>query len=172
MVEQEPTPGEVMTRVKRAVYVLLGCFFVGLAVLGLFLPVLPTTPFLLLASFFFIRSWPALNHRLLHSPVFGALLRDWQRHRGVRRHTKITAVAVIVVVAGASVVLGRLSLPLLLVLLPLACIGIVVVLRLPEVKEPNAAPVAVPVSNRDGMPLIPSCSADLPPSEKDCAAQG
>jgi uncharacterized membrane protein YbaN (DUF454 family) len=132
------------------VYVGLGLFFVGLGAAGTFLPVLPTTPFLLLASFFFIRSSPRLNDWLLRTRLFGPVLRDWQRHRAVRPRVKVTAVSVLVLFAGGSAAFGSLSPPLLVVLVVLALIGLVVVLRLPVVK--------------DGPPDDPS-PGELPPTE-------
>jgi uncharacterized membrane protein YbaN (DUF454 family) len=120
---------------RRLGYVALGLFFVGLAVLGVLLPVLPTTPFLLLASYFFVRSSPRLNGWLLRSRVFGGLLRDWQRHRGVRPRVKITAVTVLVAAVASSALLADLSPLLLIVLLCLGLVGLVVVLRLPVVRD-------------------------------------
>lgn len=104
--------------------------FFGLAVAGAVLPLVPTTPFLLLSSWFLVRSSPRLNARLLASPAFGPLLRDWERHRGVRPRVKATAVLVILAVAGASLASGRLSPALAWALVALAGIGITVVLRL------------------------------------------
>lgn len=129
--------------VRRWLYVALGLFFVGLAILGILLPLLPTTPFLLLASFFFIRSSPSLNAWLLRSRVFGPFLRDWHRHRAVRPHIKIGAVAVIVPVIGASALFGNLPPYLLVPLLVLGLIGLIVVLRLPVIRtdaEPEQRP--------------------------------
>jgi uncharacterized membrane protein YbaN (DUF454 family) len=105
------------------------------------LPVLPTTPFLLLASYVCIRSSPALDNYLRRSPVFGPFLRDWQQHHGVRLHVKIVAITVLAAVVGASVFFGRLPLPLLALLCLLALVGLVVILRLPLVRdeEPPAA---------------------------------
>lgn len=113
---------------------LAGLFFV-LAVLGVFLPVLPTTPFLLLTSWFLVRSSPRLNAALRRSPLFGPLLSDWERQRGVRLHVKLTAVTMIVIVVAASLLFGDLAPWLRWTLVALALIGLTVVLRLRTVRD-------------------------------------
>ena len=130
---ESPRPATV-TGLRRLVYLTLGWCFVGLGLLGLPLPALPTTPFLLLASYFFVRSSPRLNDWLLRSQLFGPFLRDWQERRGVRRSVKFTAVAIIPVVILGSAYFGQLSLWLVIVLVALGLIGMVVVLRLPVVE--------------------------------------
>lgn len=125
---------QVRTGWSRGLYVGLGCFFVGLGILGALLPLLPTTPFLLLASGCFVRSSPGLNRRLLQSRLFGPFLSDWQRHRGVRPRVKVTALTALVLAVGGSAASGRLSTPLLVLLLVLGAIGLVVVLRLPVIR--------------------------------------
>lgn len=133
---------------RRAVYVVLGIILVGLALLGAFLPLLPTTPFLLLASFFFIRSSPRLNAWLLRSPLFGPFLQDWHRHRGVRLRVKITAVAVIIVAIGASLIFGGLSPWLSALLVVLGLIGLIVVLRLRLIRDnPEQSPASPQLSH-------------------------
>ena len=116
----------------------LGCIFVGLGALGAVLPVLPTTPFLLLASFFLIRSSPRLNEKLMRSPFFGRFLRDWHQHRGVRPRAKVTAVVMVLVAITASISWGDLSWPLLVLLLVLGVVGVTVVLRLPVIRDAPA----------------------------------
>lgn len=128
-----PPPARV-SGPRRVLYVFLGLFFVGLAILGVILPLLPTTPFLLLASFFFVRSSPRLNAWLLRSRVFGPFLRDWQKYHGVRPHVKLTALTLLPLAVGASAYFGDLSWPLLLLLIGLALIGMIVVIRLPLVR--------------------------------------
>ena len=73
-------------------YFVLGWVFVVLATLGIFLPLLPTTPFLLLASSCFLRSSPRWQAWLMRSRWFGPMLRDWNEHRAVRRPVKVVAV--------------------------------------------------------------------------------
>lgn len=128
-----PSPNEPHTgpgKVRYAVYVSLGWFFVGLAFLGALLPLLPTTPFLLLASAMFLKSSPRLNRWLLGTRLFGPFLRDWQRHRGVRRHVKVTALLMLVAVGGASIAFADVIWPIRAAVLGILLIGLVVVLRL------------------------------------------
>jgi uncharacterized membrane protein YbaN (DUF454 family) len=145
-----PAAEAPLSTLWRLIYVGLGLFFVGLGVVGVFLPVLPTTPFLLLASFFFVRSAPRLNAWLLRSRFFGPFLRDWQKHHGVRLHVKLTALTVIVLAIGASAYFAELAWPWLLALGALGLIGAIVVLRLPLIR--GEAAIAAPLPpEEDGM---------------------
>jgi hypothetical protein len=137
--------------IRRLIYIGVGLFFVGLAVVGTVVPVLPTTPFLLLASFCFIRSSPALNAWLLRSRLFGPMIRDWQVHRGVRPQVKVTAVMVLALAGGSSAFAIRdRPWPVLALLVGLLLTGLIVVLRLPVVRGPRE-PVE-PVRMTDGTP--------------------
>ncbi|AWT61006.1 MAG: Inner membrane protein YbaN [Candidatus Moanabacter tarae] len=84
-------------------YKAIGFLFVGLATLGLFLPVLPTTPFLLLAAGCFAKSSAKWHKWLLGNPTYGPLLRNWQEHRCISYKTKIIAIASIIVCGGTTV---------------------------------------------------------------------
>jgi len=119
---------------KRLVCLLgAGVFFV-LGVLGALLPVLPATPFLLLTSYFLVRSSPRLNAALLRSRLFGPILSDWQIHGGVRRDVKAKAIVVVVIAVAATVLLsGRSLVPSVTVIL-LAAVGVTVIIRLPTAK--------------------------------------
>jgi uncharacterized membrane protein YbaN (DUF454 family) len=131
----------------RWLYVFLGVCFTFLAILGVVLPVLPSTPFVLLASYFFVRSSPRLNARLLRSRLFGPMLRDWQLHRGVRLRVKLLVLVLIPLMVAISIVVGELSLELAVLVVVLGLIGLYVVLRLPLVRDRT-------------VPLPPSLTAD------------
>lgn len=94
--------------VRRVLFVLGGLASVGMAYLGVILPGLPTTPWVLLASYCFSRSSPRLQRWLRRSPVFGRLIQDWEEHRGIRRPVKVFAVCLIVAVVSLSILSGRL----------------------------------------------------------------
>jgi uncharacterized membrane protein YbaN (DUF454 family) len=125
----------------RYLYLSLGFFFLGLAILGAFLPLLPTTPFALLASAMFMRSSPRLNRWLLRNRLLGPFLRDWQRHRGVRLSVKITAIVTILLVGGATLYWVEMPPWLQVVFVVLLLIGLIVVLRLRLIRngDPEAS---------------------------------
>ena len=92
-----------MSVVQKSILIAFGLLFVGLAVLGMLLPVLPTTPLLLLALACFARSSERLHEWLLSHRAFGPVLKNWHETRSMPRRAKIAAVASIVVVGGTSV---------------------------------------------------------------------
>lgn len=67
----------------RWLFLGLGLAALALALLGIFLPVLPTTPFVLLAAALFARGSGRLHHYLLHHRVFGPIIQDWEEHRSM-----------------------------------------------------------------------------------------
>jgi uncharacterized protein len=69
--------------IKRTLLITIGWICVVLGVIGIFLPLLPTTPFLLLASACFMRGSPRLSHWLHQHPHFGPILTNWHQHRAV-----------------------------------------------------------------------------------------
>ncbi|MGX1097111.1 YbaN family protein [Amorphus sp. MBR-141] len=75
----------------RLVYLILGWLFVALAFAGVVLPVLPTTPFLIVAVGCFARSSPRLEAWLLAHPRFGPVLRDWRSHGAIPLRAKLFA---------------------------------------------------------------------------------
>ncbi|GJJ00339.1 inner membrane protein [Duganella rhizosphaerae] len=68
---------------------LVGCLAVALGILGIFLPLLPTTPFLLLASACFARGSTRLHHWLQTNPLFGNYLRDYENGKGIPLRGKV-----------------------------------------------------------------------------------
>lgn len=70
---------------------MLGWFSLGLGIVGVFLPVLPTVPFLLLAAFCFERGSPQWHRWMMEHKTFGPPLRQWREHRVIRPWAKAMA---------------------------------------------------------------------------------
>ena len=77
----------------RALYLVLGLGFTGLGIAGAFLPLLPTTVFLILAAGCFAKSSPRLEAWILDHKQFGPLVRDWRAHGAIPRKAKVLACA-------------------------------------------------------------------------------
>lgn len=73
-----------------------------LAMLGVLLPGLPTTPFVLLASYGLMRTSRRWHRRLLDNRLFGGVLRDWHLHRGISAHVRVKALALLAIVVGVT----------------------------------------------------------------------
>lgn len=80
-----------------------GIIFVLLGSIGIAVPVLPTTPFLLLAAFCFTKGSKKLHSWLINSPVFGKYIDDYMEGRGIPLHAKIISIAFVWVGIGYSI---------------------------------------------------------------------
>lgn len=92
--------------VVRPLWLAFGLVCVGLGVIGLALPLLPTTPFLLLASYAFARSSPRLHGWLVSHSRLGPIIDDWQRFGAISRRAKATAVGLMGAAFAGSLLAG------------------------------------------------------------------
>lgn len=90
----------------RIFWLLVGLIALGLGAAGAVLPLLPTTPFLLVAAFAFARSSPRLAAWLDAHPQFGPLIGNWRDHGAISRRAKIAAMIVILLTPALSLALG------------------------------------------------------------------
>jgi uncharacterized membrane protein YbaN (DUF454 family) len=81
----------------KLILVSLGWLSVVLGVIGVFIPLLPTTPFLILAAFLFSKSSPRFYSWLMHQPYFGKLIQDWSDHGVIRLPAKRAATFVLTI---------------------------------------------------------------------------
>ena len=82
---------------------ILGFVFLGLAIVGVFLPLLPTTPFVLLAAGCFAQSSERMHRWILANETFGPMVRDWEERRCVTCRVKAIAIGSMVLVGGISI---------------------------------------------------------------------
>jgi len=125
-----PSPSELPIAQNtgvRIIWLSAGMTAVVLGIIGLFLPVLPTTPFLLLAAACFARSSPRFYHALLNHPVVGPPIRQWREDRTIPLKAKILAISLLVLTLGSTILF---VIPVLAVKLLLTGIGGAVILFL------------------------------------------
>ena len=102
----------IVMRMVKPLYVAVGWLCLSLGFVGIFLPLLPTTPFVLLAAFCFSRSSTRLHHWLLTQPTFGPIIRDWNQSGVIRPHIKWLSAGMIVLMLGYPILFGALALPI------------------------------------------------------------
>lgn len=96
-------------KLLRVIWLALGFIFTALGIIGAFLPVMPTTVFLLIAAYFFARSSPRFYNQLLNNQQFGPLIRDWRAGRGIPLRAKILAISMIVISITSSILIVTLT---------------------------------------------------------------
>lgn len=82
---------KLLQQLKKYSFILLGSLCLILGTIGIFFPVLPTTPFLLLTAFFYLRSSKKLYHALLNHKVFGPYIYNYITYKAIPKKTKIIA---------------------------------------------------------------------------------
>ena len=100
---------------KRQLYLIAGIAAAAAGTIGIFLPLLPTVPFMILAAYCFAKSSPALEARLLNDPRFGPHISAWRTNGAVSRKGKWAATAAF----GFSIAVGLWIMPLPWSLIPL-----------------------------------------------------
>jgi uncharacterized membrane protein YbaN (DUF454 family) len=90
----------------RNLFFVLGSVFLGLGVIGIALPVVPTVPFLLVAAWAFAKSSPRLRRKIVRHPVYGPPIRAWQERGAIAPLAKLWAVGAMGVGVALSYVLG------------------------------------------------------------------
>ena len=119
---------------QRYILLILGWLAMVFAILGVVLPLLPTTPFLLLAAWCFARSSPSFHHWLLHRSAFGRYIRHWQQHRAMPPGTKGRAILVILLSFAFSLWMVKI-LWVRLMLLVILCLLLIFMIRLPVIDD-------------------------------------
>ena len=87
-------------KIKKCVFIILGCICLGLGTVGVFLPILPTTPFYLLTVFFFANSSQKLHDWFLVTKPYQKHLDSFVKQRGMLRSTKVSIICTVTLLMG------------------------------------------------------------------------
>ncbi len=96
----------MLTRAARIAWLVVGLLALALGALGVALPLLPTTPFVLVAAFAFAQSSETLHQWLLDHDIFGPLIENWRRHGAISRRAKVVSVISMAAVLGISIAMA------------------------------------------------------------------
>ena len=110
----------------------LGVLSLALGILGAFLPLLPATPFVLLAAYLFARSSPRMNAWILNHKIFGKIIYDYRTEKAITLHAKVISITMLWMSILSSVIFalnGKLWLQILLI-----CIAIGVTIHIVRFK--------------------------------------
>jgi uncharacterized membrane protein YbaN (DUF454 family) len=121
---------KLTSKPKKLIYILIGTISLVIGIIGIIVPVLPTTPFILLSAGCYYRGSSRFHDWLLNHNYFGPIILEYSDGKGIRRNSKIKAIILtwIMVLVTALFILDSLSMRLFII--SLAIIGTIVILRL------------------------------------------
>ena len=107
---------------KQKILAFLGFISLGLGIIGAFLPLLPTTPFVLLSAYLFAKSSEKMHNWIMNHRIFGKLIRDFNENKAIPLHVKIIAISMMwasILYSIFTIASGKIWLQLLLLTLPI-----------------------------------------------------
>jgi uncharacterized membrane protein YbaN (DUF454 family) len=117
----------------KLIYNIFGTIFLLLALIGITLPVVPTTPFVLLSAACYYKGSKTLHSWLSQSKIFGQMIIDYEEHKGMKKSTKVRALTIMwtMVLASAFLIINSVRMQALVFLI--AIIGTIVMLKIPTI---------------------------------------
>jgi uncharacterized membrane protein YbaN (DUF454 family) len=121
-------------KIKKRLLIVAGTMATAIGIIGIFVPILPTTPFLLLAAACYVRSSERFYRWLLNNRLFGTYIGDYLAGRGMPLKTKIFTLVLLWLAIGLSVAIGTDNMVVRIVLV-LVAIGVTLHIILIKVKK-------------------------------------
>ena len=92
---QKESRKRIILKILKPIYIILGSISLALGTLGIFLPLLPTTPFYLLTAWLYMRGSKKMYDKVMSNKYFGTIVRDFQEDKSISLRTKIIVVSMI-----------------------------------------------------------------------------
>lgn len=123
----DPEDCEKSYLMLKSIYIVLGSIALALGLVGIVVPGLPTTPFLLLSAYLYMKGSPRLHQWLLNNKYLGGRIRRYETNKGLYRHEKIYSIVLMWIMVSISAWVLISNINLRIVVLTAACIGTIVV---------------------------------------------
>jgi uncharacterized membrane protein YbaN (DUF454 family) len=128
----------IKDKLKKTGFTILGTTFLAVGTIGIVLPILPTTPFLLLAAACYLKGSTRMHNWLLNNKVFGAYIRNYREGRGMTMRAKMFTLTLLWVTIACSAFV--VSMLIVQVILLVVCIGVTAhLLKIPTYRPTTAA---------------------------------
>jgi uncharacterized membrane protein YbaN (DUF454 family) len=118
------------TKSQKFFYILLGTISLGLGIIGLILPVLPTTPFILFSSWCYYRGSERFHDWLINHPYLGKIVEEYSDKEGITRDSKAKAIGLTWIAVSLTAIFILESIFMRALIILLAIIGTIIILRL------------------------------------------
>lgn len=119
-----------MSGAKKLMFLVVGTISLALGVIGIILPVLPTTPFILLTAYCYLRGSPRFHAWLVEHPTLGPIVKEYGDGEGMTKESKQKAIAMTWIAVTLTAIFLLDTLQLRILVIGLAIIGTLVLLRL------------------------------------------
>ncbi len=123
---------KITNTLKNQLLILLGWVFIVLGIIGIVLPILPTTPFLIVALALFSNSSPRFHRMLLNNGWFGPILKQWEENRTISRKTKYKAMVMILSVVAISITIFNEQIEVQVLLVCITAVLLIFIWRIKE----------------------------------------
>ena len=128
----------ISEKIKSTIFTVFGTIFLIIGAIGVFIPVLPTTPFLLLAAACYLRGSERLHRWLIYNRVFGEFIRNYTEGRGIKQRQKIYTISFLWLMIIFSVIYVLNNSLFRILLLFIAMVVSIHIIILPTIKQTNS----------------------------------
>ncbi len=120
----------------KILFITLGTFLIGISIVGIFIPVLPTTPLLLLAAALYAKSSRRFYNWLINNRILGRYIKDYREGKGIPLKVKIIAISILWITIGYSAIFA-IDILWVRILLVLIAVGVTIHIasKKPKVKD-------------------------------------
>tara|TARA_Y100001960_G_scaffold151283_1_gene159617 strand:+ start:1576 stop:1962 length:387 start_codon:yes stop_codon:yes gene_type:complete len=114
---------------KKKLYLILGLIFMSIGTIGIFVPILPTTIFMIIAGYFFLQSSDKLYNKVINNPLYGKSVKDYIEKNRIPKTAKYIILGSMWFGTTISIILFKPNIIILSLAFALTAIGTIVVLR-------------------------------------------